>query len=174
MTHSPSSPVRINRPGIALLLSVALWLTASLALPLGVTAQSEAPSEAPAASEAPPTMCQSLANLRLYVGFVRDQSPGEDGLLPILVGVVASIAEARTLAPLVGDEYRPLVEALVGSLDDLRSAVRGFGDAGSVGAGLVAVGESIVGIGTSLDALSLALREPCPDASPAPVASPTA
>jgi hypothetical protein len=117
-------------------------------------------------------MCQSLADLRLYVGFLRGQSLGDDGLLPILVGAAASIAEARTLAPLVSAEYRPLAEDLIGSLAGLRSAVRGFGDAGTVGAGLVQVGEAIVGIGTSLDALSLALREPCPEASPAPVASP--
>jgi hypothetical protein len=117
-------------------------------------------------------MCQSLADLRLYVGFLREQSLDEDGLLPILVGAAASIAEARALLPLVGDEYRPLVEALLGSLEDLRTAVRGFGEAGTVGTGLVQVGESIVGIGTSLDALSLALREPCPEASPAPMASP--
>jgi hypothetical protein len=117
-------------------------------------------------------MCESLADLRLYVGFLRDQSLDEDGLLPILVGAAASIAEARTLLPLVGDEYRPLVEALLGSLEDLRSAVRGFGEAGTVGTGLVQLGESIVEIGTSLDALSLALREPCPEPSPAPMGSP--
>ena len=119
-------------------------------------------------------MCESLADLRLFVGFLRDQSLGEDGLLPILVGAAASIAEARTLLPLVSDEYRPLVEALLGSLEGLRSAVRGFGDAGTVGTGLVAIGESIVGLGTSLDALSIALREPCPEASPAPLVSPAA
>ena len=119
-------------------------------------------------------MCESLADLRLYVGFLRGQSLGEGDLLPILVGTAASIAEARTLLPLVGDEYRPLIEALLGSLEDLRSSVRGFGDAGTIGTGLVEIGESIVGIGTSLDALSLALREPCPEASPAPMASPAA
>ena len=174
MSHSPSSPMRVNRPGIALLLSLALWLMMSLAMPVGVAGQSEAPPEAPTASQAPPTMCESLADLRLYVGFLRDQSLGDGGLLPILVGAAASIAEARTLLPLVGAEYQPLVEALLGSLEDLRSAVRGFRDAPTVGTGLVQVGESIVGIGTSLDALSIALREPCPEASPAPAASPAA
>lgn len=159
---------------VALLLALAVWSLASMTVPLGVAGQSAAPPEAPAATDAPPTMCESLADLRLYVGFLRDQSLDEDGLLPILVGAAASIAEARTLLPLVSEEYRPLVESLVGSLEDLRSAVRGFGDAGTVGTGLVQVGESIVSIGTSLDALSLALREPCPEASPAPVVSPTA
>jgi hypothetical protein len=76
--------------------------------------------------------------------------------------------------PLVGAEYRPLVEALLSSLQDLQAAVRGFAGAGTVGSGLVEVGESIVVIGTSLDALSLALQEPCPEPSPAPMASPAA
>lgn len=175
MRHSTTTSNRTRRPRTALLLMLALWTIASLVTPVGVAGQSPAPSApAPAASEAPPTMCESLADLRLYVGFLRDQSLGDDGLLPIIVGAAASIAEARTLLPLVSDEYRPLVAALLGSLEDLRSAVRGFGEAGTVGAGLVQVGESIVGIGTSLDALTLALREPCPEASPAPVASPAA
>jgi hypothetical protein len=156
-----------------MLIGVMLALT-TLAVPVHAADPSGAPVAAgsPAASEAPPTMCESLADLRLYVGFLRGQSLSEDGLLPILVGAVASISEARTLAPLVGDTYRPLVEGLLASLQALRSAVRGFGDADTVGTGLVGIGEAIVGIGTTMDALSLALREPCPEASPAPVASP--
>jgi hypothetical protein len=166
--------MRIKRPGIALLLTLALWSMTILAIPMGVAGQSPPASEAPGASEAPQTMCRSLDDLRLYLGFVRDQALGDGGLLPILVGAAASIAEARALLPLVADEYRPLVGALLGSLEDLRTAVRGFRDAGTVGAGLVEIGESIVVIGTSLDALSIALREPCPEASPPPVASPAA
>jgi hypothetical protein len=173
MPASHSSSRRIHRSLISLL-ALALWLAASVGAPLGVTAHSSAPSVAPSASEAPKTMCQSLDDLRLYIGFLRDQSLSDDGLLPVLVGAAASIAEARTLLPLVGAEYRPLVEALLGSLQDLQAAVRGFGDAGTVGSGLVQVGGSIVGIGTSLDALSLALQEPCPEPSPAPMASPAA
>jgi hypothetical protein len=150
-----------------------LILLAALVAPAAAQDPSGAPAS-PAASEAPPTMCESAADLRLYVGFLREQSLGEGDLLPILVGTVASIAEARTLLPLIGAEYRPLVEALLGSLDDLRSSVKGFGAAGTVGSGLVGIGEAIVGIGTSMDALSLALHEPCPEASPAPMASPAA
>jgi hypothetical protein len=171
-SHSPAR--RPNHPAIALLLTLALWMTASLAVPATVAGQSPAAAESPAASQAPPTMCEVLDDLRLYLGFVRDQAQGDGGLLPILVGTAASIAEARALLPLVGEEYRPLVQALLDSLEDLRTAVRGFGDAGTVGAGLVEIGESIVVIGTSLDALSIALRQPCPEASPAPVASPAA
>jgi hypothetical protein len=123
----------------------------------------------PTASEAPPTMCESLADLRLYVGFLRDQSLDEDGVLPILVGAVASLGEARRLAGLVGETYRPLVGDLIAALEELRSAVRGFGDAGTVGSGLVGVGEAIVRVGASMDVLSAAVQEPCPAASsPAP------
>lgn len=117
-------------------------------------------------------MCESLADLRLYVGFLRGQSVSEDGMLPVLVGTVASLSEARTLAGLVGQTYRPLVDDLIGALAGLRSSLAGFGDAGTVGSGLVGVGEAIVAIGTRMDALSAALREPCPAASPAPSASP--
>jgi hypothetical protein len=119
-------------------------------------------------------MCESLANLRLYVGFVRDQSIRDDGLLPVLVGVVASLSEARTLAGLVRETYRPLVDDLVTSLTDLDSAVRMFFDQGTVGAGLVQLGGAITAVGEKLDTLAGAAREPCPAESPAPSPLPPA
>ena len=112
-------------------------------------------------------MCESAADLRLYIGFLRDQSIRDD-VVPVLVGAAASLYEARTLAGLVSDTYRPLVDDLVRSLSDLVAAVRGFRDQGTVGAGLVQIGEAISGVGTAMDALSVALREPCPVESPGP------
>ncbi len=127
---------------------------------------------APVSSAAPKTMCESLADLRLYVGFLRDQSLHDDGLVPVLVGVVASLEEARTLAGLVGQEYRPLVDDLIEALRDLGSSVRGFREAGTIGSGLVQLGEAIARVGVTLDVLSGALREPCPLESPAPTTMP--
>ncbi len=138
--------------------------------PVGAADPSAPPtaSASPVASEPAGAMCDSVANLRLYVGFVRDQSIKDDGLLPVLVGVVASLSEARTLAGLVRETYRPLVDDLVTSLTDLESAVRSFFDQGTVGAGLVQLGGAITDVGTKLDTLSSAVREPCPGESPAP------
>ena len=109
-----------------------------------------------------------------YFGFVREQSIKEDGLLPVLVGVVASLSEARTLAGLVRETYRPLVDDLVTSLTDLESAARMFFDQGTVGAGLVQLGGAITDVGVKLDTLSSAVREPCPTESPAPSPLPAA
>jgi hypothetical protein len=175
--HAPASlRTRVTRPSIVLLLVLAALALATTTPRVRAADASASPvtSAAPIASEAPKTMCESLADLRLYIGFLRDQSIEDDGLLPVLVGAVASLSEARTLAGLAGETYRPLVDDLVGSLATLASAIRDFRDQGTVGAGLVQLGESIAGVGASMDTLSVALREPCPLESPdasAPAAS---
>lgn len=162
----PWSPARPSTVVVLVLMSLVLG---GLIAPIRAADPSPGATAGPAPSEAPPTMCESLADLRLYVGFLRDQSLDEDGLLPILVGTVASLSEARRLAGLVGETYRPLVDDLIEALEGLGSAVRGFGDAGTVGPGLVGVGEAIVSVGTSMDVLSAAIQEPCPAAaSPTP------
>ena len=155
---------------MVLTLVVAAIAGGSTLTPVGAADPSAPPlaSASPAASEPAEAMCDSVANLRLYVGFVRDQSIKDDGLLPVLVGVVASLSEARTLAGLVRETYRPLVDDLVTSLTDLESAVRSFFDQGTVGAGLVQLGGAITDVGTKLDTLSSAVREPCPGELPAP------
>jgi hypothetical protein len=120
-------------------------------------------------------MCESLSDLRLYIGFVRDQSIDDGELLPMLVGAVAALSEARTLAGLVSETYRPLADNLIGSLQGLETAVRGFRDEETIGTGLEELGVAITGVGTAMDALAAALRDPCPaeppDASAPPAAS---
>jgi hypothetical protein len=176
MHASVSSLARIARPSMVLILVVA-------ALAGGVTqprARAADPSPEPVASGAPisseasKTMCESVSDLRLYIEFLQDESTRDNGLLPVLVGAVAAISEGRTLAGLVSETYRPLVDDLVTSLEDLRTAVRGFRDQGTVGSGLVGLGEAITGIGTALDTLSAALREPCPVEAPGASAMPAA
>jgi len=182
MHASVSSLARVARPCIVLILVVAALAAWATQPRVRAADPSAAPvaTGSPVASETPRTMCESLADLRLYVGFLRDQSIDDDGLLPVLVGAVASISEARTLASLVSETYRPRVDDLVASLEALQTAVRGFRDQGTIGAGLVHLGEAITGVGTAMDALSAALREPCPveapgaSGSPAALASPVA
>ena len=146
---------------------------------------SPAPSaSAPAASvpadgPADPSVCESAADLRLYIGFLRDQSLSEDGLVPILVGIAATVYEADRLLGLVDATYRPLVAELAASARALGTSVRELRGSETVGAGLAQLGESITRLGLAMDALSTALREPCPaEPSPmgsaAPVASPAA
>jgi hypothetical protein len=177
MHASARSLGRVTRPSIAAILVIAALAGGMSQSRVRAADPSASPaaSAAAIASPAPKTMCESVSDLRLYVGFVRDQSIKEDGLLPVLVGAVAALGEARTLQPLVHETYRPVVEDLIASLQGLQAAVREFRDAGTVGGGLVQVGESIIGIGTAMDALSAALKEPCPveapDASGPPAAS---
>ena len=120
-------------------------------------------------------MCESASDLRLYTGFLRDQSIKDDGVLPVLVGTVAALSEAHTLAGLADETYRPLVDDLVVSLEGLRTAVRGFRSEQTVGAGVKQLGEAIAGVGSAMDVLSVALRAPCPpevSGVPGPSAAP--
>lgn len=160
-------------------------LVAVVAISWAAVAPSTAadPSAAPLAAPSPtPTltaaqrMCESAADLRLYIGFLRATSLSEDGVLPVLVGLAASVGEARRLVGLVDATYRPMVEDLVASLEELRASVRELRDQGTLGAGIASVGEAITAIGEAMDALSTALRAPCPielpDGSAPPAASP--
>lgn len=160
-----------------------LGLSLVAVLPLGpvLPAAAADPSPAPVAS-APATttdgstaaMCQSASDLALYVGFLRSSIRDRNGVVPIVVGAFAAFTEARNLAGLVGDTYKPLVDDLTTSIGDLRTSVQGLRDQGTLGAGLVGVGKAVVDIGNAMDNLSTTLREPCGgalSASPAPAAS---
>ena len=165
MHASAWSLTRVSRPFVVVILVVTATIAGSMGSHVAAADPSGSPvtSAAPVPAEAPKTMCESASDLRLYVGFLKDQSLREDGIVPVLVGAVASLSEARTLAGLVGETYRPLVDDLIVSLQSLQGALRGFRDQPTVGAGLVQLGESISGIGVAMDALSVALSGPCPD-----------
>ena len=51
---------------------------------------------------------------------------------------------------------------LVTSLQELRATIDGFADEGTLGAGIASVGDAITEIGVAMDALTVALRTPCP------------
>ena len=109
-------------------------------------------------------MCASAADLRLIVDFMRDTDVEMDGWVPILVGAIAGLSEARDLLGLVGESYRPMVEDVVTSLQDLFSIAEDLRGLETLGSQVAAVGEAITAVGVSLDELSVALQVPCPSA----------
>lgn len=122
------------------------------------------PSAMPSLSSAE-AACASADDLRLIVQFLRDTDTSVEGWLPILVGAIAGISEARELVGLLGDAYGPLVDDLIVSLEDLLSIAEELRGQATVGAQVAALGEAITAVGNAMDALSLALQEPCPVAS---------
>jgi hypothetical protein len=118
---------------------------------------SPAPSLAPGEA-----MCESASDLTLIVGFLRETSISEDGIVPTVVGSIAGLHEARQLVGLVDETYRPLVEDLADTFQALRTTIDGLADQATLGAGIATIGESITAIGESMDALSVAIRTPCP------------
>ena len=118
-------------------------------------------------------MCESAEDLRMIVGFLRDTDASEDGWLPIFVGAVAALSEARDLAASAGDTYRPSVDELIDALEGLRATAQELGELDTAGARIAAIGESITAIGNAMDALSVGLRTPCPSAGPTAGEAPT-
>ena len=147
--------------GLAVLVPVVL--AACQAVPTGLFE-----GEADPAAEAEPTpitktLCESGAELRTDVEFLRAVEVDEDGVVQLVVAVDATLGEARTLAQLAGEEYGPLVDDVMVSLQDLRDIGEELEDQETLGAGIATVGEAINAIGESMDTLTLALREPCPE-----------
>ena len=105
--------------------------------------------------------CESVDDLRLIAEFLVETDVSEDGWLPVMVGAIAGVSEARDLLGHVGDTYRPLVEDLVVSFEGLQAAAQELEEQETAGAKLATIGESITGIGDSMDALSVQLRAGC-------------
>ena len=153
-------PLRSRVAALALLAVVAL----AAAWPASAFAQDASPS--PEASLTPEqAACESADDLTLIVEFLQETDTEEDGWLPLLVGAVASLSEARDLVGYVGAVYRPLVEDLIVSLQELRTVVDEVRAEDSLGSQLVVIGETITEIGTSMDALGDQLRTRCEDAA---------
>lgn len=147
-------------------ISLAIALALGLLLPATHAAAQESPSPAPVASAEPlltpsAAACESADDLRLIIDFLRETDPSEDGWVPVLVGVVAGLSEGRQLLGLVGETYRPLVEDLIVSLQDLRATVDEISDEESLGARIATISESVADIGYAMDALSAQLRTRC-------------
>jgi hypothetical protein len=142
---------------LVLCLSIAMLMT--LALPAALVAQDEATDE----MSSDQAICETADNLRLVVGFLQDTSISEDGVIPVVIGGIAGVSQARELADLVGDTLRPLVEDVIVSMQGLRDIGDEMTDEQTLGAKVAVIGESVVEIGESMDALGLQLRERCPD-----------
>ena len=161
MENTPNVGTRLGRTRVfVLMLMVALLSVSAVAVPVAAQDASSDPSASPTAAEA---ACQSASDLEIILGFVRDSVEAESGLIPVGIGVIAALSEARTLVELVGETYRPLVQDLIVSLQDLRATVGDLDALDTAGAKLAVVGETIVDIGTAMDAVSLQLRTGCPE-----------
>jgi hypothetical protein len=154
--------------GRTIVLALVIAASSLAVLPSGLLAQGSSPMPGTGASLEPTlapaeAACKSADDLRLIIDFLRDTDVSEDGWLPVFVGAIAGLSEARQLAGLVGDTYRPLVDDLVTSLQGLGTTLDGLRDQEtSAGAQLAAVGEALTDIGNAMDALSIALQTPCP------------
>jgi hypothetical protein len=149
--------------GRIIFLAMVMAASSLTALPQGLLAQDPSFAPGAAATLAPAeAACESADDLRLIVEFLQGTDPSEDGWLPVFVGVIAGLSEARQLAGSVGDAYRPLLDDLVLSLEGLGTTVDELSDQQTAGAQLASIGESITQIGNAMDALSVALRTPCP------------
>lgn len=145
---------------------VATLLLALVALPLlaaPVSAQDESP--APVASLSPAeAACASADDLRVILDFTRESAESDRGLIPVGIGVIAGLSEARVLAGLVGEVYRPLVADLIVSLQDLRDTIGELDEIDTAGSMVAAVGLALVDIGAAMDELGAQLRAGCPEA----------
>jgi hypothetical protein len=152
-----------TRSQLARVLSATLLLAllGTSTLVSGVAAQegSAVPSASPTVEQA---ACSSADDLRLIIGFIGDSVEAESGLIPVGIGVIAAVSEARSLAGLVGEVFRPLVDDLVVSLQDLRDTIGDLDELETAGAKLASVGEAVTDIGNAMDSLSVTLQTSCP------------
>jgi hypothetical protein len=166
MNTQTASTIALAR-GRRIVLALVIAASFSTLLPSGLLAVESSPTPEAAASLEPTlapaeAACQSAADLRLIIGFLRDTDPSVDGWVPVIVGVIAGLSEARQLAGFVGDTYRPLVDDLIISFEGLRTTLDEVGGEATAGAQLAAVGEAITAIGNAMDALSVQLQTGCP------------
>ena len=139
--NADTAPGRHRLPAVLAVLVLAFATTAASLLPLAAVAAD--PSPEPVAAGSPgvalpgdTSLCQSADNLRLIIDFLRETSISEDGVVPVVVGAIAGLSEVQTLAGLLNETYRPLVDDLTGSLEVLRTTVETLdesGDGGSAG-----------------------------------------
>ena len=61
------------------------------------------------------------------------------------------------------ETYRPLVNDLIVSMQDLRDTLGDLDELDSAGSKLAAIGEDVVVIGNTMDALTQQLRAECPE-----------
>lgn len=161
MLNTPKAATGRERTRIV----VPMILLALVALPLmaaSASAQDESP--APTASMTPAeAACASADDLRVILDFTRESVESDRGLVPVGIGVIAGLSEARVLAGLAGEVYRPLVEDLIVSLQDLRDTIGSLDEIDTAGSLVAAVGEDLVVIGEAMDELGAQVSTDCPE-----------
>jgi hypothetical protein len=173
LMNADTAPGRHRLAAVLAVLILVLAATASTLLPLAAVAAD--PSPEPAAAGSPDvalpgdtSLCQSADNLRLIIDFLGETSISEDGVIPVVVGVIAGLSEVQALAGLLNETYRPLVDDLTGSLETLRTTVETIDELGTLGAQVAAIGEAVTAVGSAMDALSVELQSPCAAGGEAP------
>jgi hypothetical protein len=143
--------------------TIALALAASLmvALPAGLLAADDVES-APPSVEPAQAACESAGDLELILGFLQDIDVEDDGWVPVLIGGIAGLSEARTLVGFVGETYQPLLDDLVVSFQEIRVTAEELSEMETTGAQIAAIGETVTEIGISMNALTTQLRANCP------------
>ena len=158
---------RLSRASLARFLTLSIIavfaLSACRALPVGLFSSGDDQTPAPSPTPITKTMCESGADLAVDVGFLQRLDVSEDGVVPLIAAVDLALGEAQTLGTLVVEEYQPLVNDVIVSLQDLRDISEELESQETIGGGITAIGESLVGIGESMEALEQQLREPCPE-----------
>ena len=157
--------MHVTRP-LTLALLLVFALSACRAIPPGLLDGGGEPAVEAEPTPVTKTLCESSADLRTDVEFLRTVEVSEDGLLQLIVAIDAALGEARTLALLVGEEYGPLVSDVVVSLQGLRDVAEEVEEQETIGAGIATIGEAITSVGESMDALEVELRDPCPEEQP--------
>ena len=148
----------MTRIGRARVVVVALVLTFAAVPLMASSIEAQDASAAPTSAEA---ACQSVDDLQIIIEFTQDSIEADAGFVPVAVGVIAGLSEARDLTGYVGETYRPLVEDLFLSLQDLRDALGELENLETAGAKLASIGQSVTEIGIAMDALGVQLNTSC-------------
>jgi hypothetical protein len=152
----------MDRRNVTALAAVAIFtLSACRAIPVGLFEPDPEATTGPSPTPITKSLCESGADLRTDIEFLRSVEVSDDGLLSLIVAVDAALGETQTLATLAGQEYSPLVDDVIVSLQDLRDISEQLEGQETLGAGIATIGEAITEIGESMDALAIELREPC-------------
>lgn len=117
----------------------------------------------PAASQAAGDVCADVAALQTSIDDLKALDVTQTGT----DGLQAAIDKVKTgafaLKASAGSKIGPAVDALLASLDGLKTAIQGVGPSPAAGAAADAIRASIAEVGTAATAVGTAIKEgPCP------------
>jgi hypothetical protein len=150
----------------AFAVAVALVVAAcsgSAASPAASAAGASPAAASPAAGAESGDVCANVAALRTSI----DELKAVDVVTVGTAGLQAAVDKVRTAGTAVketaGSEIGPSVDALMASLDGLKTAVDGVGEASVAGESAIAIRAAVAEVGTSATALTTQIQAgPCP------------